>query len=71
MAEIKLTYFNARGLAESLRWILEFAGAKYEDVRVEREAWPQLKESKLTRKHHFQYVLENKFDIGYTFIPEK
>ena len=47
MPETKLRYFNARGRAECIRWIMEFAGAKYQDVRFEREAWPQLKEGKL------------------------
>ena len=47
MPEIKLRYFNARGRAECIRWIMEFAGAKYQDIRFEREAWPQLKEGKL------------------------
>ena len=47
MPEIKLRYFNARGRAECIRWIMEFAGAKYQDIRFERESWPQLKEGKL------------------------
>ena len=47
MAVIKIKYFNARGRAECLRWILEYAGAKYEDVRIERDSWPQEKLSEL------------------------
>lgn len=43
MAEYKLTYFNARGVAEGIRWILAFGGQAYEDVRIEREEWPALK----------------------------
>jgi len=43
MAEYKLTYFNSRGLAEPIRWIFAVAGVQYEDVRVEKEQWPELK----------------------------
>ena len=45
MPVIKVKYFQARGRAECIRWILEYAGAKYEDVRFEREAWPEEKKS--------------------------
>merc|ERR1712168_714379 len=48
MADIKLRYFNARGRAECIRWVLEYAGAQYEDVRFEREAWPEEKKKMLT-----------------------
>jgi len=44
MAEYKLTYFNSRGLAEPIRWIFAVAGVVYDDVRVEKEQWPELKE---------------------------
>jgi len=44
MAEqYKLTYFNSRGLAEPIRWILAMAGVQYEDNRIEKEQWPELK----------------------------
>jgi len=43
MSNIKLTYFNVRGLAEPIRYILAQSGAKYEDFRIERENWPKLK----------------------------
>merc|ERR1712029_87026 len=48
MADIKLRYFNARGRAECIRWVLEYAGAQYEDVRFDREAWPEQKKAMLT-----------------------
>lgn len=41
----KLTYFNTRGLAEFSRLILAYAGVDYEDVRIEREKWAELKPS--------------------------
>jgi len=44
MAEqYKLTYFNIRGLAEPIRFILAMAGVPYEDNRIERDAWAELK----------------------------
>ncbi|CAF0717788.1 unnamed protein product [Brachionus calyciflorus] len=43
MAEYKLHYFNARGRAEIIRLIFAAAGQKYEDIRFEREQWPEYK----------------------------
>jgi len=43
MAEYKLTYFNARGLTEPIRYIFAYAEVNYDDVRIEKEAWPELK----------------------------
>ena len=34
MSDIKLTYFNGKGRAESSRLILAYAGAKYDDNRI-------------------------------------
>jgi len=48
MADIKLHYFNLRGRGESIRWILEYAGAKYEDIRFEFAEWPALKSTMMT-----------------------
>ena len=39
----KLTYFNFRGRAEPLRFILAQAGIAYEDKRVEGEEWSKVK----------------------------
>lgn len=41
----KLTYFNVRGRAESIRLLLEEAGVEYTDNRVQVEQWPALKET--------------------------
>lgn len=41
----KLTYFNFKGLAEPIRFLLNYGGIEFEDVRIDRENWPQIKES--------------------------
>ncbi|XP_038062077.1 hematopoietic prostaglandin D synthase-like [Patiria miniata] len=43
MPTYKLTYFNARGLAELARLMFAEKGVEYEDVRIEREQWPDVK----------------------------
>jgi len=44
MARLKLTYFNGRGRAELIRFILAQADVAYEDVRLTKEEWPRYKE---------------------------
>ncbi|XP_058788916.1 glutathione S-transferase-like [Phymastichus coffea] len=41
----KLIYFNARGRAEHIRYVLAFAGVDYVDERISKERWPELKKS--------------------------
>lgn len=43
MANYKLTYFDARGLGESIRLLLTYGGIKYDEHRVSDEEWPQIK----------------------------
>ncbi|CAF0717784.1 unnamed protein product [Brachionus calyciflorus] len=43
MTEYKLYYFNGKGRAEVIRLIFAAAGQKYQDIRFEREQWPELK----------------------------
>merc|ERR1719270_746523 len=43
MSDIKLTYFNGRGRAETSRLILAYAGQKYEDCRISFEDMAKLK----------------------------
>ncbi|KAI7815382.1 glutathione S-transferase [Rhyzopertha dominica] len=39
----KLTYFKFKALAEPIRFLLSYGDIEFEDVRFEREDWPQLK----------------------------
>jgi len=41
----KLTYFNVKALAEPIRFLLSYGGVEFEDYRIEKEDWPQLKPS--------------------------
>jgi len=43
MVHYKLCYFPIRGLAESIRYILSYGKADWEDNRVSGDAWPALK----------------------------
>ena len=46
MPAYKLTYFDLRARAECARQIFAQAGVKYEDIRVSREDWANMKTSK-------------------------
>ncbi|PIK61850.1 hypothetical protein BSL78_01181 [Apostichopus japonicus] len=39
----KLIYFNWKGRAEGARYIFHLAGQEFEDYRVTKEEWKQLK----------------------------
>lgn len=43
MSAYKLTYFEAKGVAEVSRLALAVAGVNYEDIRVSQEDWPTQK----------------------------
>ena len=43
---ITLTYFNARGIAETCRLILHYAGEKFEDKRFEFDEFQKVKDRK-------------------------
>ena len=42
----KLSYFNVKGLAEPIRFLLSYGGIEFEDHRIEKEEWLQLKPCK-------------------------
>jgi len=42
----KLTYFNVKALAEPIRFLLSYGGIEFEDHRIEKEEWAQLKPCK-------------------------
>uniref|UniRef100_A0A0N5AYE0 Glutathione S-transferase 1 n=1 Tax=Syphacia muris TaxID=451379 RepID=A0A0N5AYE0_9BILA len=43
MTKYKLTYFNAMGRAELMRMMFALKGVEYEDVRISKEDWPNMK----------------------------
>jgi glutathione S-transferase len=43
MPSYKLTYFNGRGRAETIRLVFAAAGIKYDDTRIEKSDWSALK----------------------------
>ena len=43
MPTYKLYYFNAKGRAESIRFIFAQAGVQYEDIRLNQEQWAEFK----------------------------
>ena len=45
MSVYRLHYFNMRGRGELARILFAIGGQEYEDVRIERDQWPNLKAS--------------------------
>lgn len=41
-----LTYFNAKGRAETIRLVFAVAGVPFEDKRIQGQNWPELKPRK-------------------------
>ena len=48
MNSIKLTYFDAKGAAETSRIAFRYGNIDFEDVRLNREQWMELKQSEKT-----------------------
>eukprot|EP00091_Calanus_sinicus_P010326 TRINITY_DN24108_c0_g1_i1.p1 TRINITY_DN24108_c0_g1~~TRINITY_DN24108_c0_g1_i1.p1 ORF type:complete len:119 (-),score=30.35 TRINITY_DN24108_c0_g1_i1:349-705(-) len=65
MANIKLTYFDGRGRAETARLVLAYSGAKYEDERVTGE---QLAAFKSTLAYGQLPKLEFKGEVLYQSV---
>ena len=47
MTHYKLIYFNAKGRAELIRLIFAYADVNYDDVRIPRDQWTDMKPSEL------------------------
>ncbi|KAJ8676300.1 hypothetical protein QAD02_012087 [Eretmocerus hayati] len=45
LPKYKLIYFNSRGIAEHIRYLLALAGVEYVDERILKERWPALKKT--------------------------
>lgn len=45
VAGYKLKYFAVRGTAEPIRYLFKYGNIEFEDERISREEWPELKES--------------------------
>ena len=58
MPPFKLTYFNGRGRAEVIRYIMAYAGFKYEDNRIDEQSeWPEFKPSETFAILNDSYLL--------------
>uniref|UniRef100_A0A0N5AMW3 glutathione transferase n=1 Tax=Syphacia muris TaxID=451379 RepID=A0A0N5AMW3_9BILA len=44
MPAYKLTYFNVYGLGEGARLLFNYAGVPFEDVRIDHQHWPEIKQ---------------------------
>lgn len=66
MPHYKLVYFNIRALGEGIRLLFAYSGTQFEDVRISREEWPNLKPSIILRNDRYKcYIL-----IIYFFLQE-
>jgi hypothetical protein len=52
----KLSYFDIRGLAECARMQFALADVKYEDNRIARDKWPEIKKSKFAEKISYMWA---------------
>ncbi|XP_022903524.2 glutathione S-transferase-like [Onthophagus taurus] len=43
MSSTKVSYFNGKGLAETIRILLKYGKVDFEDIRFEKENWPEIK----------------------------
>ena len=67
----KVYYFNFRGLAEPIRFMLKYNGTEFEDVRIERENWPEWKDSKYKKSRQYSDKLDvyEYFVCLYSVVP--
>nr|AFJ24753.1 glutathione S transferase-1 [Schmidtea mediterranea] len=50
MSTVKVTYFDARGRAELIRLVLKASKIEFEDVRITKDKWPEVKPTTPTGK---------------------
>ena len=43
MPQLKLIYLNVRGLGELPRLVMHYADVEFEDMRLDREQWMEMK----------------------------
>lgn len=67
--EYKLTYFNTRGLAEATRFLFKYGGIDFEDNRITKEEWPQLKDSLYFWLSVFCFIIWNVIEAYFGKIP--
>lgn len=65
----KLTYFNVKALAEPIRFLLSYGGVEFEDYRIEKEEWPQLKPCKSS--HMFAHSLPTDGVVSCALITQE
>jgi len=59
---VKITYFNARGLAEPIRWILSYGGVDFEDIRLPLDSLPVVLPGEIKEKCRWGQVPLAEFD---------
>lgn len=61
----KLVYFNFRGVAEPIRWMLKMKHVEFEEERIDLDYWPKEKHRKnfFKGKIQFTFVENNKKNI--------
>lgn len=68
MVHYKLSYFDARGLAEPVRLLLHYVDDEFEDVRYSRESWPEIKENLGTTVFPVLEIEGQKLERGYHIL---
>uniref|UniRef100_A0A915JBT9 GST N-terminal domain-containing protein n=1 Tax=Romanomermis culicivorax TaxID=13658 RepID=A0A915JBT9_ROMCU len=62
MVHYKYTYFNLRGLGESVRYIFHYAGVDFEDDRIQMDDWMKHKSMRRVSRYNW-FCLKPKIHI--------
>jgi glutathione S-transferase len=65
----KLTYFPVEALAEPIRFLFSYGGIEFEDVRFDRENWPQIKPSSYLKRSNEHSFIKNVADMPFGQVP--